>query len=141
MKLFKYNTDKSFTELVKIFEQVPVEELQSIFTSSKYFQHVDFTDINGKSGFFAVLSDTYQSKIEDFLSKCEIYFEKVDISKDVFYDNQIDYTFIDNSNLSDVVTFIQFFKENYITSDDILDKIIEKGVDSLSEFDKYILDK
>jgi hypothetical protein len=144
MRLFRYKTDKSFTELISIFENVPLIELESIFTSSKYFQHFDFTDSNGKSGFFAILTDVYQSKIELFLTKYKISFEKQDISKDVFFDNQIDCSFVDESNndiTDDLVKFINNFKENYTTSDDVLDKILEKGVDSLSEFDKFILSK
>jgi hypothetical protein len=144
MKLLKYNTNKSFSELISIFENVPLVELESIFTASKYFQHFDFTDNNGKSGFFAVLTDVYQSKIESFLTKYEISFQKKDISKDVFFDNQIDCNFVDESNndITDNLTkFIKNFKENFTTTDDVLDKILEKGVESLSEFDKNILTK
>jgi hypothetical protein len=144
MKLFKYKTNKSFSELISIFENVPLVELESIFTSSKYFQHFDFTDNNGKSGFFAVLTDVYQSKIESFLTKYEISFQRKDISKDVFFDNQIDCNFVDESNndiTDDLTKFIKNFKENFTTTDDVLDKILEKGVESLSEFDKNILTK
>jgi hypothetical protein len=144
MKLFKYKTNKSFNELISIFENVPSIELESIFNSSKYFQHFDFTDKDGKSGFFAIFAGSYQSKMESFLEKYEIYFEKKDISKDVFFDNQIDCSYVDESNndiTDDLVKFIKIFKESYTTTDDVLDKILEKGVESLSEFDKNILTK
>ena len=82
--------------------------------------------------------------MESFLEKYEIYFEKNDISKDVFFDNQIDCSYVDESNndiTDELVKFIKIFKENYTTTDDVLDKILEKGVESLSEFDKNILTK
>jgi hypothetical protein len=144
MKIIKCKTDKTFSELVSIFENVNILELESIFNMSKYFQYIDFVDKDGKNGILAIVADSYQKRLEDFLSKNSIGFNTTDISKDIFFDNLVDSNFTNETGCDithDVEKFFKYFKENYTTKDDILDKIIEKGVNSLTEFDKSILEK
>lgn len=142
MKLIKVKTELTFFELVSIFETVSIEELEIILNMSKYFDYIDVNYSDKKSGFFAIMADCYRERIEDFFQKHSIIYKSNDISKDVFFDNPIEYEFKDESgdDISDKVKeLVLRFKKNYTTSDDVLDKILEKGIDSLTDFDKSIL--
>ena len=139
MKLIKLKTELTFFELVSIFKNLPIEELEIILNMSKYFDYVDVNYYDRKSGFFAIMADCYKERIEQFFQKHSIIYISNDISKDVFFDNTIEYVFQDENgqDISDKVKKLVYrFKENYTTSDDVLDKIIEKGIDSLTDFDK-----
>ena len=74
--------------------------------------------------------------------KKTINYNYKDISKDIFFDNPVDssYTDDDGEDISEKVKdlFLKY-KKNHTTQDDVLDKILEKGVDSLTDFDKNIL--
>jgi hypothetical protein len=142
MKLIKAKVDLTFFELVSIFENVPFEELEIIYNMSKYFDYIDINYSDKKSGFFAIMADSYKQRVEDFFQKHSISYKFNDLSKDVFFDNPIEYEFKDESgdDISEQVKdLIQKFKINHTTSDDVLDKILEKGIDSLTDFDKSIL--
>jgi hypothetical protein len=142
MKLIEVKTELTFFELVSKFETIPLVELEVILNMSKYFDYVDFTYTKEKSGFFAIMADSYRERIEDFFQKNSIKYNCQDISKDIFFDNLVDsnYTDVKGKDISKQVEDLFLnFKNNYTTQDDVLDKIIEKGVGSLTEFDKSIL--
>ena len=142
MKLIKAKVDLTFFELVELFENVAFEELEVIYNMSKYFDYIDINYSDKKSGFFAIMADSYKQRVEDFFQKHSISYKFNDLSKDAFFDNPIEYEFKDESgdDISDQVKeLINKFKRNHTTSDDVLDKILEKGIDSLTDFDKSIL--
>lgn len=142
MKLIKAKVDLTFFELVELFENVPFEELEVIYNMSKYFDYIDINYSDKKSGFFAIMADSYKQRVEDFFQKHSISYKFNDLSKDAFFDNPIEYEFKDESGddiSNQVKELINKFKRNHTTSDDVLDKILEKGIDSLTDFDKSIL--
>jgi hypothetical protein len=142
MKLIKVKVDLTFFELVKLFEDIPTQELEIILNMSKYFDYIDVTYSDERSGFFAIMADSYKQRIEDFFQKNLIGYKFNDLSKDAYLDNPIDFEFKNEigEDISEQVKDIVFkFKKNHTTSDDVLDKIIEKGVNSLTDFDKSIL--
>lgn len=142
MKLIEVKTELTRLELISKFETIPLIELEVIFNMSKYFDYLDFTYTKDKSGFFAIMVDSYRERIEDFLQKNSINYNYKDISKDILFDNPVDssYTDDDGEDISEKVKdlFLKY-KKNHTTQDDVLDKILEKGVDSLTDFDKNIL--
>lgn len=142
MKLIEVKTELTFFELVSKFEDIPIVELEVVLNMSNYFDYLDFTYTKEKSGFFAIMADSYRERIEDFLQKHSIKYNCQDISKDIFFDNPVDSNYTDNNgkDISEKVKdlFLKF-KNNHTTQDDVLDKILEKGVDSLTDFDKSIL--
>lgn len=142
MKLIQVKTELTRLELISKFETMPLIELEVIFNMSKYFDYLDFTCTQDKSGFFAIMSDSYRERIEEFLQKNSINYNCKDISKDIFFDNPVDssYTDDDGKDISkNVKDLFLKYKKNHTTQDDVLDKILEKGVDSLTDFDKNIL--
>jgi hypothetical protein len=142
MKLIKVKTKLTSTELFSVFENVSIEELEVILNMSKYFDYIDVTYSDEKSGFFAIMADSYKQKIEDFFQKHSIGYKLYDLSKDVYFDNPIEIRFT-NENKQDIShqlkDLVFKFKKNHTTIDDVLDKINEKGINSLTNFDKSIL--
>jgi hypothetical protein len=67
----------------------------------------------------------------------------VDLSTDIFFDNHFDVLFENNigQDMSNIILkLILSFKEDFTTKDIVLDKILSKGISSLTKFDKEILD-
>lgn len=142
MKLIEVKTELTRLELISKFETIPLIELEVIFNMSKYFDYLDFTHTQDKSGFFAIMADSYRERIEDFLQKNSINYNYKDISKDILFDNPVDSNYTDDYGVDiskNVKDLFLKYKKNHTTQDDILDKILEKGVDSLTDFDKSIL--
>ena len=68
--------------------------------------------------------------------------EVEDLSKDVLFDNDIKTDFVSKTGDSlekDIKDLIMSFKLQATDCDVVLDKIIEKGIDSLTDFDKNYL--
>ena len=142
MKLIKVKTKLTSSELLSVFENCSIEELEVILNMSKYFDYIDVDYSDKKSGFFAIMADSYKQRIEDFFQKHSIGYKFDDLSKDAYFDNPIDIEFTNENNedISHQLKELVFkFKQNHTTTDDVLDKIIEKGIDSLTDFDKSIL--
>jgi hypothetical protein len=82
------------------------------------------------------------NKISEFYQTCDIKFTSTDLTNDAFMDNHIKTSYFNDRGDSiskDIQDFIKTFKSNYTNVDVVLDKILEKGVDSLNEFDKSYL--
>ena len=120
-----------------MFQYLKIAQLRS-----KYFDYVDVDYSDRKAGFFAIMADSYKQRIEDFFQKHSIGYKFDDLSKDAYFDNPIEIGFTNENNedISHQLKELVFkFKQNHTTTDDVLDKIIEKGIDSLTDFDKSIL--
>lgn len=66
----------------------------------------------------------------------------IDISKDVLFDNEIKSDYLSKTGVSlekDIKDLILSYKLQATDCDVVLDKIIEKGIDSLTDFDKNYL--
>ena len=77
------------------------------------------------------------------MNKFDINHDFFDLTKNVFYDNKFPINFKNQYGLtvkSKVSKLIEKFKIEFTTSDIILDKILEKGIDSLTDFDKSVLE-
>jgi len=141
MKLIKFKTEITNDVLFSKFQEVPMSELEFILNFSKYFDHVDI-NFENKTGLFGIMADCYVEKLENFFQKYSIPYTVRDMSKDAFFDNVIDFSYQDSSGndiTNELKTFVYNFKKNYITLDDVLDKILEKGINSLTDFDKNVL--
>ena len=142
MKLIKFKTEITNDLLFSKFQEVPMSELEFILNFSKYFDHVDINCTENKTGLFGIMTDCYVEKLENFFQKYSIPYTIRDMSKDAFFDNVIDFSYQDSSGddiTNELKTFVYNFKKNYITLDDVLDKILEKGINSLTDFDKNVL--
>jgi hypothetical protein len=142
MKLIKFKTEITNDELFLKFQEIPISELEFILNFSKYFNHIDINCKENKTGLFGIMADCYVEKLENFFQKYSIPYTIRDMSKDAFFDNTIEISYKDSSgnDITDKLkTFVFNFKKDYITQDDVLDKILEKGINSLTDFDKDVL--
>ena len=113
-----------------------------IFDLSNQIDYVDITETDGTTGMFAVIDNWYFDKISDFYKSCGITFTSEDLSADAFMDDYINVSYVGEQNQdisNDVKLLINKFKSNYTNVDTVLDKILEKGLESLTEFDKSYL--
>jgi hypothetical protein len=142
MKLVKFSTKSTFSDIISKIEDVPMIQKEFIFDLSNQIDYVDFTEADETTGMFAVVDDWYFNKISDFYKNCLITFTSQDLSVDVFMDNHINVSYVGEQNQdisNDVKSLINRFKSNYTNTDIVLDKILEKGVESLNDFDKSYL--
>ena len=103
---------------------------------------VEYTDEKGNECMYAILDDYLANKLEELYSKYSIRFFVKDLTKDVVMDNNIKTSFKNHNNKSvrkDILDLIKEYKSNWVSKDDILDKILEKGMKSLTKFDLEIL--
>ena len=105
-------------------------------------ESVEF-EVDGKQQVYCIANDIdidcFKYLIENLDSKIT---EVEDLSKDVLFDNDIKTDFVSKTGDSlekDIKDLIMSFKLHATDCDVVLDKIIEKGIDSLTDFDKNYL--
>lgn len=135
MKIFKYTTvvlddikaKYIFHLLIDLFSFDIIEK--QIHTTSELNE-------NGFSFFFFYANEYMQNQLTNFLIEHGVLINVEDFEKYIKFDiNKFD----NNSELSNTNIIWQYFIEQ-TTKNDILDKIIECGFDTLTDNDKMILD-
>lgn len=142
MKFYKITTTHTQNEIDRIIMSMSKTEVDSIMKLYEKIQMVEYTNERGFECMFAIIDDYFISKLDEVYQYYSIRYKKFDLTKDVIMDNKITTRYKNQYNRSvqkDISELILDFKSNWITKDDILDKIIEKGIDSLSELDLKIL--
>lgn len=142
MKLIKFSTNLTDKEVNDKVDQLPMIEKEFIYKLSLEIDYLDVKDKFGKLGMFAIVDDWYVNKIDGFYKNLGIKYTTVDLTKDAFMSNPIDicYSNDEDKDISkDIDILINKFKEDFTDVDVVLDKILEKGIESLTEFDKSFL--
>ena len=143
MKLIKVTTKHTQSEIENIVSTASPVQLQILEKIYSKFEYVEFLDENEMVSMFCVIDQhTIKDLVENFIN-FSIDFRFEDLTKDIFLCNDIKTCFIDE-NGTDVTDMIDelvtnFYKDN-VEVDDILDKILVKGVTSINEVDKAILE-
>lgn len=144
MKFVNVITHSTQSEIDEILYSMSLQDAQQI---EKIYSMFDFVEYTSKSGFecmFCIVDENDLSELSKSYNKFNIKYEFNDLTKSVFYDNKFPINFKNQYGLtvkSKVSKLIEKFKTEFITSDIILDKILEKGIESLTDFDKSILEK
>ena len=142
MKFYQITTRLNQDDINKIILKMSVPETEYINKLYGQISMVEYTDDSNFECMFAILDDFLFQKISNLYQKYEIKFQIKDLTKEVILDTNFRIRF-DNcygrSVQLDVIKLIKDFKNNCISKDDILDKILEKGIDSLTDFDLDIL--
>lgn len=143
MKLIKVTTKHTQSEIENIVSTASTVQLQILEKIYSKFEYVEFLDENEMVSMFCVIDQhTIKDLVENFIN-FSIDFRFEDLTKDVFLCNDIKTNFIDE-NGTDMTNIIDelvtnFYKDN-IEVNDILDKILVKGVTSINEIDRLILE-
>jgi hypothetical protein len=143
MRFYQIISNRNQSEIDEIIISMSYTEVEHMLSVYEKISMVEYTDENGYECMFAILDDYLIKKISDIYTKYSIVFKLNDITKDIIFDNKIKIDYknqYDNPAEGQILKLINEFKSNWISKDDILDKIIEKGVNSLSEFDIKLLE-
>jgi hypothetical protein len=143
MKFFKVTTTHTQPEIDEIIMSMSGPEVDHVIKIYSQVSMVEYTDENGLECMYAILNDQYVNILADLYSKYGIKFSIHDLSKDVILDNKIPNKFKNykmKSVKKEITDLINEYKLNWVSKDDILDKILEKGISSLTKIDYEILE-
>lgn len=138
MRFLNIKTNKTQHDIDIIILNMSNSDFDYLDYIYSLFDYVEYTDDNDMECMFCVVNDFELSKITECFLRFEIDFKFEDLSKDIFYDNKFKINFKNHSGLYVkhlIKKLIEDFKNNNITIDIILDKILERGINSLSSFD------
>jgi hypothetical protein len=142
MKIYNVKTKNKQDEIDDIIMKMSQTEVDYITNLYSKISMVEYTDEFGFECMFAILDDYYLSKIKDCYNSYSLIFEIFDITKDVVFDENIKIrykNYLGRSQQLEITSLFKKYKKDWITKDDILDKILEKGIDSLTDFDLDVL--
>lgn len=142
MKFYKIETDHTQLEIDKIIFKLTLTESEEIDKIFRNLNVVEFTDERRKESLFAVLNETDLEKLKNLYTKYNINYTINDLSKEVLFDIPFNIRYKD-SNMRNVTLkikkLIKDYKKNWTTTDVVLDKILELGIESLTDFDYSVL--
>jgi hypothetical protein len=143
MNFINVKTKSTQSEINEILFTMSVSDVKRIENLYSSFDFVEYTDDNDLECMFCVIDDYHLSKLSECYKGFSINFEFVDLTKEVFYDIPFRITYKNQFKkpiVSRVINLISEFKFNYTDIDIVLDKINERGIDSLTDFDKNVLE-
>jgi hypothetical protein len=142
MKFYKIQTDHTQLEIDKIIFKLTLIESEEIDKIFRNLNVVEFTDERRKEALFAVLNEPDLVKLKNLYTKYNINYTINDLSKEVLFDIPFNIRYKD-SNMRNVTLkikkIIKDYKKNWTTTDVVLDKILELGIESLTDFDYSVL--
>jgi hypothetical protein len=142
MKLIKITTkhkQDEIDDIVNSLNKYHIEILENLYSK---FNYVEFLNEDKFVSMFCVVDDNIMDKLRDSYINLSIRFKFEDLTKDVLLCNKIKTDFLEYGNdVSDSINdLINSFYLDNITVDDILDKINAKGVKSINDVDKLLLE-
>jgi hypothetical protein len=143
MNFINVKTKSTQSEINEILFTMSVSDVKRIENLYSSFDFVEYTDDNDLECMFCVIDNYHLSKLSECYKGFSINFEFVDLTKEVFYDIPFRITYKNQFKkpiVSRVINLISEFKFNYTDIDIVLDKINERGIDSLTDFDKNVLE-
>lgn len=130
-------TRKEIQNLLSNMNKIEIEIIESLYSS---INSVEYIDTSNKVCMFAICSSQDISNLTKLYSKYGIAFTIEDITQQTLMGEEVDLSFqSDDLDKSYIRKLIQEFRDTYTTQDIILDKILEKGIESLTDFDKSFL--
>jgi hypothetical protein len=143
MKFVNVKTKSTQIEIDEILFNMSTSDVKKVESLYSNFDFVEYTDDNGKECMFCIIDDFYLSKLSDCYKYFSIKFKFIDLTQDVFFDKSFRITYKNQFGkpvVKKVISLISDFKYNYTNVDIVLDKINEMGIESLTEFDKTVLE-
>lgn len=142
LKFLKINLNKSpkfldskFHDSLEYLDKHKLEVLTEI-------EAVEF-EVSGKQVSYVIVTDRQLDNFKYLVDSLGTKILKIqDFSKQVLFDDEIEMNFVDefgNCVKDKIEKLVLNFKYQATDCDTILDKLLEKGMDSLTEFDKQFL--
>lgn len=142
MRFYKIITNQNRSQIDTITNSMSSVETDYIIQVYEKIHLVEYTDVHGFECMFVILDVLGVKEMSSLYKKYSIKFDIIDLTEDIIRDNPIKIKFKnDKENLikNKFLELIKKYKLNWITKDDILDKIIDKGIKSLTKFDLEVL--
>jgi hypothetical protein len=142
MKLIKVTTIHTQDEIDYILGNLNKHHIEILERLYSTFNYVEFLNEDNFVSMFCIVNDTTMDKLRDNYNSLSISFKFEDITKDVLLCNKIRTNFLEygvdvSDSINDLIN--SFYLDN-ITIDDILDKISAKGIKSINDVDKILLE-
>jgi hypothetical protein len=142
MRFYKITTNYNQDKINEVIMSMTSSEVDYVIKIYGQLSMVEYTDENGFECMFAILDNYLIEKLNDIYKKYSLNFNVIDITKDIIFDEPIRTkykTYSGKSANKAIQELIKEFKNNWVSKDDILDKILEKGINSLTKLDLKIL--
>ncbi len=142
MKFYNLITEHNQAEIDRLISKMSNTELEIVNSIYREFSAVEYTNELGLECMFAILDEHLVDKISTLYNSYNLKFKLLDFTDKVKYDDHIKIDFINEKGRSvkkDILDLVKKYKSDWISKDDVLDKIIEKGIDSLTDLDLDIL--
>ena len=142
MRFYNLITESTQDDLDRILMKMSMPEIEYIEKLYKNFKSVEYTDKTGMECMYIITDDNVKEKLEKLYNSHNIKFKMIDITHDIFFDNSIKTNYKNQYQKNvriDIFNLAKKYKEDWTTSDIVLDKILEKGINSLTEFDYSVL--
>lgn len=142
MKLIKIITTHTQEEIDEILVNMSKYHIKILSNLYSTFNYVEFINEYNFVSMFCVVDDNIIDKLKDNYNSLSIIFKFEDLTKDVLLCNKIRTNFLEyGTDVSDMIEDLvnSFYLDN-ITIDDILDKISAKGIKSINDVDKILLE-
>ena len=144
MRFYNLITESTQDDLDRILMKMSMPEIEYIEKLYKNFKSVEYTDKTGMECMYIITDDNVKEKLEKLYNSHNIKFKMIDITHDIFFDNSIKTNYKNQYQKNvriDIFNLAKKYKEDWTTSDIVLDKILEKGINSLTDFDYSVLNK
>jgi len=142
MKFYKVITQHTQCELDKLLKRMSSTEVEYIQSLYSRISIVEYTDENNFECMFAIIDNYFLKKLEILYNSYNLKFNLIDLTRQIINDDFIKTKYYNNYQRNveeEIIDLIKKYKKECISKDDILDKILDKGIDSLTDFDLDIL--
>lgn len=142
MKFFNVITKSKQFEIDEIVMNMSSAEVGIIERLYKSTLMVEYTNDLGNESMFLITDSVYLSKLEELYNRYSIEFKVIDLTKKVLFDYSFKINYRNEYKVTvekEIIELIKKYKTDWTTKDDVLDKILERGIDSLTDFDLDVL--
>jgi hypothetical protein len=129
------HTKGSLEDILGKLSKAYIDIIKEIYLE---FEHIEYTTTNDWVGMYAAIEENTLKKLQEVYNKCGVNFTTTDITKEVLFSD--DPKLSDVLKQGDLMFMCRKFRRENITVDIILDKLSERGVESLSFTDKKLLE-
>jgi len=138
MKFIKVITEHTQESLNKFVLSLDPFTLERFFNIYSCFNYVEFEVENKLTAMYATISDNQIEKLFLEYVKHEINFCYEDITKNVLFGDLP--TLEDEEKNKNLQAMTKLFIEDYLDTDTVLEKIKERGMESINETDIRVLE-
>lgn len=142
MKFYNLLTSVRQSEINQTIKAMSALETEFLIDFYKKVSLVEYTDESGFECMFILLNPLLIKDLGNLYTQHGIKFTLLDITEDVVFDNPIKTkyrNYLGQPCHRKVLNLIREFKRDWMTVDDVLDKILKSGIKSLTELDYKIL--